>query len=811
MQNRYKWLLLFPVLFLYSLFVNSQETDHLHTLAEERLYIEASSASVLQWFHKIAQEKNVILSYNASDIDLNKVCRIEYSGEMSISDLLRTILKDYQVKITALQPRKLVIQVTKLVNCFVNGTITEKDSGERLYSSLICLEGDKGKFYISSDDNGFFRLYVPEGEYVLKVSYMGYSPLQQKICVDKDLFLNLQLQPLLFEIDEVTVRTQKPMEELSDLSPSNQLSFSSNDLFSQVWILPGVAGVPTGNDFQVDGGGYDENQILLDGVPLYHSGHINALFPLFNGDAVKGIYFHRGFFPARFEGRLSSVTDVKLKEGNKQEHVRTVTLDMPAASILLEGPIMKDKLSYMVGARRSWLDFFDNLLSEEDQLNHSTYDYNAKLSYKISPVSSVEALAYGAWDDYHLPMYEKEDDISILRWENQIYQLRYNTLLGKVSNTSFVSYSSYSNRAYAELIGLDKNGYIRRGIRSLNAVTEFSYSPDNVYSVRWGAKYSREVYDLSSWADDTQIHREPINQYSVFFDNHIRIGYNLLAQVGAHFVSYRPINHKSYNSIQPRFSLRYSPSEKDLFYLNFSKMEQFYHYLRLSSLALPTDFRMPSIEGYKPRSSEHYEIGWKHFLKDGLIDASVYYKTRRNLVALRPEALIEDDQWKSYIMVGDGDSYGAQFYFYYTWKRLMLQCSYTYSRSREWFKDLSDRGKIPSLYDIPHQMGIALSYKLTSRASVSLGGRLRSGKVVDIDHGFDMVSIDQFRASRDALNYRVDAGYTYRRDFDNRYLLLLRFGLYNIIGNPTEEEILNFYSIHLHHNCLPYGSVSFKF
>lgn len=810
MQNRYRWLLLFPILFLYSLFIKGQETDDLHTLAEERVYVKASSASVLQWFHKITQERDIVLSYNASDIDLKKVCNIEKSGEMSIDELLRTVLKDYKVRLTVIKPRKLVIQVTKLMNYFISGTITEKDSGERLYGSIIYLDGDKGKFYIASDDNGFFRLYVPEGEYILKASYMGYNPLQRKVSVTKDSFLNIQLQPLHFEIDEVMVKTQRPIEELSELSPSNQLSFSSNDLFSQVWILPGVAGVPTGTDFQVDGGGYDENQILLDGVPLYHSGHINSLFPLFNGDAVKGIYFHKGFFPARFEGRLSSVTDVKLKEGNKQEHVRTVTLDMPAASILLEGPIMKDKLSYMFGARRSWLDFFDNLLSEEDQLNHATYDYNAKLSYMISPVSSVEALAYGAWDDYHLPMYEKDDDISILRWENQIYQLRYNTLIGNVSNTSFISYSSYSNRAFAELLGLEKEGYVRRGIRSLNAVSEFSYSPDNIYSIRWGAKYSRDVYDLSSWTDDIQVRRETIDQYSVFFDNHICIGHNLFVQVGAHFVSYRPENHKSYNSIQPRFSLRYFPSERDLLYINFSKMEQFYHYLRLSNLSLPTDFRMPSIDGYKPRSSEHYEGGWKHFWKGGLIDFSVYYKTRRNLVALRPDALIEDDQWNNYIMVGDGDSCGAQFYFYYTWKRWMLQGSYTYSKSREWFKNLSDRGKMPSLYDIPHQMGIALSYKLTPRASVSLGGMLRSGKVIDSDSGFDIISTDQFRAAREALNYRVDAGYTYRKDF-GRYLLLLRAGIYNIIGNPTEEEILNFYSIHLHHNCLPYGSISFKF
>lgn len=540
---------------------------------------------------------------------------------------------------------------------------------------MVLDDGKEGKWHALTDADGRFLLYLPEGYYRMNISYMGYQPYSQPVRVDRDRTLRPSLTPQLFEIAEVTVKSYKNGGELGELTLSNLLSFSGNDLFSQIWILPGVTGLPTGYNFQVDGGSNDENQLLLDGVPVYHPGHINSLLPVFNGDAVKNMVFHKGFFPTRLEGRLSSVTEVNLKEGNLQEHVRTLTLDMPAAGITLEGPILKDKLSYLVSARRSWLDFFDNLLSEDSRMNHSTYDYNAKLSYHLSPSSTLR----------------------------------------------------------------------------------------------------------------------------------------LMAQVGVHFVGYLPRHHRSYYSIQPRFSLKYQPAEKELLYLHFSRMEQFYHNLRFDYLSLPTDFRMPSIDGFRPRSSEHYEVGWKHFLENGQLDVSAYYKTRRHVVALSPDTSIEDARRDQYIMTGNGDSYGAKAYFYNTWKRWTLQLSYAYTRSREWFPRLEDRGKLPSLYDIPHQLGAALSCQIGRHSSLSLGGTVRSGRIIELDEFLDPLPANRFRTERERTRYRLDAGYSFRKDVGADKLLLLRLGLYNIVGNPSEEEVLSYYSVHWYGNCLPYASVSFKF
>lgn len=556
----------------------------------------------MQWFGYIERQLDLTLSYNPSLIDLHKTCRISASGQMTVSQLLALVLEGYRFRTTFIPPRKLAIQIHRPQTYCLSGSVAEEGSGERLYGAVVVLDdGKEGKWHALTDADGRFRLYLPEGYYRMNISYMGYQPYTQPVRVDRDRTLRPALTPQLFEIAEVTVKSYKNGGELGELTPSNLLSFSGNDLFSQIWILPGVTGLPTGCNFQVDGGSSDENQLLLDGVPVYHPGHINSLLPVFNGDTVRSMVFHKGFFPTRLEGRLSSVTEVNLKEGNLQEHVRTLTLDMPAAGITLEGPILKDKLSYLVSARRSWLDFFDNLLSEDSRMNHSTYDYNAKLSYHLSPSSTLR----------------------------------------------------------------------------------------------------------------------------------------LMAQVGVHFVGYLPRHHRSYYSIQPRFSLKYQPAEKELLYLHFSRMEQFYHNLRFDYLSLPTDFRMPSIDGFRPRSSEHYEVGWKHFLENGQLDVSAYYKTRRHVVALSPDTSIEDARRDQYIMTGNGDSYGAKAYFYNTWKRWTLQLSYAYTRSREWFPRLEDRGKLPSLYDIPHQLGAALSCQIGRHSSLSLGGTVRSGRIIELDEFLD--------------------------------------------------------------------------
>lgn len=779
--------------------------------AGEVIYLKPAKTSLQGWLTWLEQEQNVTLAYNTSQLNLNEQISIKEPDTLTVAQFLSRLMPACKVNVQEQPGRKLLLQIDARRSYQLEGSIREEETGEKLNDAFVVfLETSTGKNYTALTEDGKFSLNMLEGTYRMRIHYMGYHPIQKDITLNQNQLLDLRMKPLSIELQETTVRPEIPPMELDESLPTNKLTFTNANLFSQMSILPGVIGSPMGIHFQVNGGGDDENLLLVDGVPLYHYGHMNSMMSPFNGDAIKNVTFHRSFFPTQFEGRLSSVTEVEMKEGNKQEHMRTLSLDMPAVAGTLEGPLIKNKLSYIVGGRRSWLDFFDELVNEDKRMNHSYNDWHAKLAWDISARQSLQALVYQANDRFYYPNEQNENE-TLMKWNNQIYQLGYNTLFGKhFSFSSALAYTYYTNRAQMVDADFENMQFLKSGIRSMSLMASFNYQQDPVFHASWGMRLSREIYEMAVFGDTLMNRNEPVNQLSLFYDNRIRISPRLSAQVGVNFVFYAPDKHRKYESIQPRFMLRYSLGNKDLLYGSASRMEQFYHYICIDNFALPTDFRMPSIGGFQPRTSEHYEVGWKHFLSKGYWEVSSFFKTRRNVLALRPDVFPEDDQWKHYIMSGKGHSYGAKVYFTQRWKKWSVQASYAYIRSKEKFTELKDMGTLPSPYDIPHSFATAVSFQFTKHSSVSVGGEVRSGRVKDFSDDWDFDSEIQFRGFREPTMYRLDAGYGYQRAF-KKILLVLRAGLYSIVGNPPDEEIQDFYFVNYHRNCLPYATISFKF
>lgn len=774
------------------------------------IIIEESSATLSQWFNLI-QSHGVVLSYSTTKLDMEKKISVK-AGKIKIEDLVKKLLSGYDFKLFPVENNKLIIQINGIKRIFVTGFIKEKNSGEALNGASIRFKERNGKeHYTLSDSEGHYNISLLEGMYTVDVNYLGYEPLHGSVHLTQTSHINYSLSPSSFALEEIVISPRIDIGDFNDISPSNMLSFSNSDVFSQIRILPGIIGSPANGNLQVNGGGGDENLILLDGVPIYHTNHLNSMLPVFNGDAVKNVVFHKSFFPALYEGRLSSITDIQLKDGDKENYKQTLSLEMPAASVVSEGPIVKNKVSYIVAARRSWLDFFNNLLSESAELNHSFYDINAKISYDVNKRFSLKSGYYRTADHYYAPgEYSKRESVS--NWNTNAYYFKTSALIGKVLQTNTLAYTKYSNMVNGSAIGLLSQKNIISRINMLSFSSNYNFDIDNTINISCGIKVSNEHFDLAYGLDTVRTEKENVTQYSFFYTTKIRITDELQAQAGVNFVAYLPRADKNYHSIQPRFSLKYSPSSQHLVCADFSRMEQFYHYIRIEEIPLPTDFRMPSVNGFKPSIAEHYEVRWKYLTKHNSFESSLYYKRRHNVIAFRPGEYPKNEEWNKYIMSGNGESYGFLFNYFGNWKKLMMQFSYSFSRSKEWFNEYNNSEKIPSLYDVPHICNLALTYRINASSGVSLGGNIRSGRISGPWSDDQSQSDYKFRGHRKKPNYRVDASYYYSKDInDSKYKLFLRLGLYNIVGNPTVEDNLDFFSIRINNHCLPYISITFKF
>lgn len=775
------------------------------------LNISNQPATIEQWFHLIERQTKVLFIYPAEDINLKKTVKFERYGKITVKNLIAILLKDYEYKLTEPDDKHLKIEIKKTLTFYLTGIVHEQETGEKLLGATICVTNKNGKTdRIATDANGIFKLPVMFGTNKVTVSHMGYLPYEDTLNVQKDSLLSINLQPTPYQIKTIQIQRRRSKEEMNEVAPSNMISFSNSDIFSQIRVFPGVSLSVANTGLNVAGGAPDENLTLLEGFPLQNPNHLNTLLPIFNGDAVKSVSFYNGFIPTQYEGRLSSVMDVKLRDGNKSKYEHTASIDIPSISLVSEGPIVKNKLSYLAGGRCSWLDIFDHWVDKDNRTVHSFYDFNAKLAWDINSGSTLKLSIFDTKDNYN--MYGRDKNASQLKWNSQLYTLHYNTIINaKMTNSTSLAYISTHSHVEDASSLFAKLKEIHRGTKGLYANTEFTYIPNRYFNMRWGAKTNYEIYDLAAFGTELSNRNEKVKQFSFFYDNRIFLTNWLYAQLGLHYVLYKPIHYKHHSSLQPRMSLKAAIGNSDLLSLTFLSMEQFHHHVIIADISAPFDFIMPSIEGFAPSKATHYEIGWKHYLKQGIIEFSAYYKRRNHLLALRPAIYVENSSWDKYIMTGEGESYGASIYFYNHWQKFTFQMAYTLSKSREWFDDLKERGKMPSLYDLPHVFNAAVSYDISKRSQFTIGGNIHSGKIAyDSFYGNTNNTKETFRKDREPTRYRLDVSYSYRKEF-KKSKIFVKMGIYNLLGNPSKQDLYYNFSYKLSHGIVPFAAITFKF
>jgi outer membrane receptor protein involved in Fe transport len=671
-------------------------------------------------------------------------------------------------------------------NVTLSGYIKDAANGEELINASIVNESFQGTI---TNIYGFYSLTLPEGKYTFTVSYIGYESIVKTLTLKESQTLDFELKEATNQLAEVEVTAKKLDENLNRAEMSTtQLTakqikaipqfLGEFDVIRSITLLPGVTTVGEGaSGFNVRGGKTDQNLILLDQAPVYNSSHIFGFFSVFNGDAVRDLKLYKGGIPAPFGGRLSSVLDVHQKEGNTKEFAGTMGLGLLSSRLMLEGPLVKDKASFMIAGRRSYQDVLLKA-SPNDDLNSiiaNFYDLNAKVNYKFNDKSRLFLSAYYGKDAFGVPGLVKFD------WGNLGLTGRWNYL---ITDKLFLNVSTiYSDYDYA--IGFDfpqaKIDNIAF-IKNQSNKVAFSWFPNAKHQVNYGAEAT--VYDFEPFSTTldyidsnlVDISIELQNEYAVepslYIEDNWKVNNRLTIRGGLRYstfynigardvVNYTPTANgtvrndlitdtTSYASmeiieafeglqgLEPRLGINFKATENTAVKASYNRMRQYIHLISNTTSSLPIDTWRPAGRYIDPGTADQIALGWNRNFKDGEWQLSVetYYKSMRDLVDFKNGAQPTGvDNIEVALMTGRGRSYGLEVQLDKKIGQLTGWLAYTYSRSQlqvdlgatpeewinlgQWYSAAQDK---------PHDIAVVAAYAWKPNISFSGSFIYQTGK-----------------------------------------------------------------------------------
>ena len=537
------------------------------------------------------------------------------------------------------------------------------------------------------------------------------------------------------------------------------------------------SGTEGSSNIYVRGGGPDQNLILLDGVPVYNVNHLFGFFSVFNADAIKNVELLKGGFPARYGGRLSSVLDIRMKEGNKKEFKGSGNIGLVSSKLTLEGPLFSEKTSFIVSGRRTYFDLLTRPIIKaiENGVNagYFFYDLNAKINHTFSDKSRLYLSAYSGkdqvYDEYDF-QYIEEDKKYVntyrdnLGWGNLTSALRWNYMFNNqlFSNTT-ITYSRYKfavEQRYNQGVSfLDESENIQdyenttnfeyiSGINDWSGKIDFDYRPSPDHYIKFGIHNTYHTFrpginvfqvsnQTSSTASiDTSYGNVdiPAYEFNAYAEDDYKITEKLKANLGLHY-SFFNVENKFYHSLQPRVSMRYLFSEWFSAKAAYSQMSQYIHLLSNSSIGLPTDLWLPVTKKVKPLHSEQYALGF-FYNWNNKFDISIegFYKNMDNLIEYKEGASFFElaSGWQDKIEIGRGWSYGGEFFVQKDFGNTTGWIGYTLSWSKRQFDSISFGKVFPAKYDRRHDVSIALSHELKNGNEIGLTWVYGTGNAVTL-------------------------------------------------------------------------------
>lgn len=677
----------------------------------------------------------------------------------------------------------------------ISGFVRDVADGETLIGANIMEQ--KSKRGAVTNEFGHYSLVVPAGEVRLQVSYVGYSTETLELTLQADTTLQVALSDSNLLGEVVVTGISNPSSVATATLGAQRIAASQikrlpaflgeADVIKALQLMPGVQGGTEGSSgLYVRGGGPDQNLILMDGISLYNPNHLLGFFSAFNPDAVKSVTLYKGSFPARFGNRLSSVVDVRLKDGDMQQYHGNASIGLISSKLNVEGPIVKDKTTFNFSARRTYLDLIAGIgmaimrarrdMTDEDlRPGYNFHDLNLKLTHRFSPDDQLYFFAYYGNDKVSTRLTERgqnavsKTNMSWL-WGNAMASLRWNHAInGQMFLNTTASYTQYrSHLAFKveqqetgeapQQMQMNYNSGIYDGILT----SELHYTPHQSHQMLLGGSYTFHTFrpEMTSMKlqvggkgaapDPSDMNIPQINsskiyahEVALYAEDEMKLGEDWRIDAGLRY-SFFHVRDKGYHMVEPRVGVAYRILPKFTAKVGYALMTQHVHLLSNNSLSLPTDLWVPSTDRIRPMLSHHLSAGlfltipeWGDFSVEG------YYKSMKNVLEYKEGAVFlgVSQGWEQLVAMGRGTAYGVEFLWQRHFGKVTGWLAYTWSRAWRHFdepgEELNFGRPFPAKYDRIHDFSVAVSYRLNDHWDFSATWMFMSGNTGTLPtHGY---------------------------------------------------------------------------
>ena len=781
--------------------------------AEARLSLTLRNATLKEFVKRIENSTGYSFIYGEEIIIKHKI-NLQVKDK-PLREILDLVFKNEQISYQ-FTGRHILLQKKKESKTVgrkftISGYVTDGTSSETLIGANI-LESRQQQG-TTTNPYGFYSITLPAGETELSFSYLGYTTRQYRLELSKDTLINVlmqdnnQLEEVVIVSDKAEAgitATQMGAQEIPIAQIKNTPSILGEaDVMKTIQLMPGVqAGVEGSAGLYVRGGGPDQNLILLDGVPVYNVDHLFGFFSVFTPEAVKKVTLFKSSFPARFGGRLSSVVDVRSNDGDMKKYHGTLSVGLLSSKIQLEGPIIRDKTSFNISARRSYIDLIAKpFMPKDDKISYYFYDINAKINHKFSDRSRLFLNFYNGKDSYYFKTTDSSSsmykDKMSLNWGNTIATARWNYIFNqKLFSNTTAAYNKYRMDANSTVYtktnlieSISESNYhsnYHSGICDWSYLIDFDYNPTPAHHIKFGAGYLHHDFRPEVATSKIQEKEDGItkqdtlynsisnstiqaHEVSAYIEDNFDIGSRLRMNVGLHLSMFR-VQRRNYFSVQPRVSARYQLTKHTALKASYTKMSQYIHLLSSTPISMPTDLWVPVTSKIKPMQAHQYSLGSYYTGLTGWeFSVEGYYKQMRNVLEYKEGVsfLGSSSGWENKVEMGKGRSMGIEFMAQKTTGKTTGWIAYTLAKSDRKFAvgGINNGERFPYKYDRRHNLSLVVNHKFSNRIDIgaswifSTGGTATIAEEVTaiIRPGEDAIQQKDYIEKRN--NYRLPASH----------------------------------------------------